>query len=730
MLPLGAAVSFPLLPQKLIQLLEGAALVPAPEVLLRLMRAVEDEGCSLADIAAIVDKDPAIAARILAAANSSAFHRGRPLVSLESCLQLLGLRVVRSIAVCLSVQCVFARQADGARIDLAHFWYHSLLTAELARALAVATNYARPGEAYLGGLLHDIGELALLSSLRGEYAAILAQGMHEHELSALELARFGATHADVGAWLVDQWQLDSSLSDSVLFHHAQPAQIAEVDLLSRIVWCAHAAAADGESGDVLIQIAGLLQLSALEMPELLTQAEERVSLLAEAMGIVVQPSAKQQVPVASFPDTAAGPPASAADGLLESMAETAILQAVQREIHSAQQAQEMLRALCESANLLFGIDRSAFLGYRDAEAIIDGGAIVGQAAVRASVRIPLSTGTSVAARALRERLPQGSHAVGAQGAMSLADVQLCRALQSEGLLCLPLLRGERLLGVMLLGTSAAQQARLFARPAWLQSFARIASLGMDAVIRYGAAAEGLPDGAVLEHYGREQQIKRFSHEIGNPLSIIKSYLRLLENRLPQESGVHEELVVLKEEIERVVRIVRQLSSPPQTAAHAEIALNSVVADLLTLYGESLFVSRGITVHTRLDSGEPRAQGDRDGLKQVLINLLKNASEALEAGGSIEIETSAAMVHEGVRYAGFAVQDSGPGIPLALVQRLYVPMPEPRPIPGERGMGLSIVGGLIRHMNGKVVCETRPGQGTRISVLLPLAENETRIEGVV
>ena len=93
-------MSFPHLPQKLIQSLEGAALVPAPEVLLRLMRAVEDEGSSLADIAAIVDKDPAIAARILSAANSSAFHRGRPLVSLESCLQLLGLRVVRSIAVC------------------------------------------------------------------------------------------------------------------------------------------------------------------------------------------------------------------------------------------------------------------------------------------------------------------------------------------------------------------------------------------------------------------------------------------------------------------------------------------------------------------------------------------------------------------------------------------------------------------------------------------------------
>ncbi|HWU85317.1 MAG TPA: HDOD domain-containing protein, partial [Rhodocyclaceae bacterium] len=125
-------MSYPDLPASLIQALEGAALVPAPEVLLRLMRAVEDEACSMEQIAAIVDKDPAISARILAAANSSAFHRGRSLNSIEECLQVLGLRVVRSIAVCLSVQCVFASHGDT-RIELGAFWYHSLLAAEMAR---------------------------------------------------------------------------------------------------------------------------------------------------------------------------------------------------------------------------------------------------------------------------------------------------------------------------------------------------------------------------------------------------------------------------------------------------------------------------------------------------------------------------------------------------------------------------------------------------------------------
>lgn len=716
----GAHVNYPALPQKLILALEGAALAPAPEVLLRLMRAVEDEGSSLADIADIVDKDPAIAARVLAAANSSAFHRGRSLISLEECLQVLGLRVVRSIAVCLSVQCVFARQADNARIDLSGFWYHSLLSAELARALALALAYPRPGEAYLGGLLHDLGELALLSALRDEYAQLLSQAADESNLSELEFGYLGATHAEVGAWLVDQWRLDSSLADSVLFHHASPVQIGEADLLARIIWCAHVAATAADAAPELAQVAALLQLPLEQINVQATQARERVVVLAEAMGIAVAAARPNGLPGAEFsaPLAATDPTA----GLLESMAETAILQALQRDLQASRSAAGVLHALAESLRILFGVERVGFLRYSPADDLLSG--VAGQHAALAGIRLPLATASSLAARALRERVLCGTHDGAAERSVTLADIQLCRALHSEGMLCLPLLLAGSPLGVLLLGTSASLQGRLRNRPEWLKSFARIAALGLE------MASETPPDAVanVVAGMGREQQIKRFSHEVGNPLSIIKSYLKLLENKVPEESGMREELLVLKEEIDRVVRIVRELSEPATETPHSLVPLNEVVNDLVTLYGEPLFASRDIDLQLRLDPLRPQVQGDKDGIKQVLLNLLKNASEALTAGGSVQIETSAAMLDQGVRHAGFAIQDSGPGIPLAVVQRLYAPLPEQRNAPASRGMGLSIVGGLVRHMQGKVVCETRQGQGTRISVLLPPADGSIRAEG--
>lgn len=704
------------LPPKLIQALEGAALVPAPEVLLRLMRAVEDEGSSLGDIAAIVDKDPAIAARILAAANSGTFHRGHALTTLEDCLQQLGLRVVRSIAVCLSVQCVFARQVDHARIDLSAFWHHSLLSAELARALAQATAYPRPGEAYLGGLLHDIGELALLSALRAEYGAMLALCEDGEALAALELVRLGATHADVGAWLIDQWELDTQLADGVLFHHVTHTQIAEADLLPRLVWCANAAAVAGQEPAVQAQLAALLGLDAGVLPALHAQACDRVAHLAGTMSIDVTQVGRRSLPIAEFPPSAQS--AGATDIMLESMAETAILQALQRDAYAGRGVADMPRALCEAASILFGASRCAFMLFQEEDNALSGRDVAGQADIFAVMRLSLQS-SSAAARSLRERKIMGS--AGSGGDMVLADMQLCRALQSEGFVTLPLVRGERLVGVMLLGASSGLQARLLGRLGWLQSFSRIAALMLE------ARASSGPMGELSNALGREQQIRRFSHEIGNPLSIIKSYLRLLEHRLPgEDAAMREELDVLKEEIDRVVRIVRQLSEPPSAAPMASISVNRVVEGLLSLYGESLFASRGVEQQLVLDPLAPSVQGDPDGFKQVLINLLKNASEAMEEGGRIRLETSAAMVHEGTRYAGFSVQDTGPGIPLPLVQRLYASMPESYPQPGARGMGLSIVGGLVRHMNGKVVCETRQGEGTRISILLPVTE--TRLGG--
>jgi HD-like signal output (HDOD) protein len=137
----------------------------------------------------------------------------------------LGTRLVRSIATCLSVQSLFDERSATRAVDLSAFWTHSLLTAELSRSLATASGYQRPDEAYLAGLLHDVGQLILLSALGEPYLKLLATCSSEATLSELEVAQLGVHHGEIGTWLADQWQLDSPFADGILFHHLPAEQI-------------------------------------------------------------------------------------------------------------------------------------------------------------------------------------------------------------------------------------------------------------------------------------------------------------------------------------------------------------------------------------------------------------------------------------------------------------------------------------------------------------------------
>src|SRR5471032_2902266 len=104
-----------------------------PQVLLRFFNAAGSDTASAEALAGLVLQDPALSARILTAANSAAFRRDTELRSIKQSLMVLGTRVVRTIASCLLVQSAFQRVPGSEARELAGFWHHSLLLAELAR---------------------------------------------------------------------------------------------------------------------------------------------------------------------------------------------------------------------------------------------------------------------------------------------------------------------------------------------------------------------------------------------------------------------------------------------------------------------------------------------------------------------------------------------------------------------------------------------------------------------
>jgi signal transduction histidine kinase len=144
-----------------------------------------------------------------------------------------------------------------------------------------------------------------------------------------------------------------------------------------------------------------------------------------------------------------------------------------------------------------------------------------------------------------------------------------------------------------------------------------------------------------------RQARRIVHEAGNPLTIIKGYLRILDGKLPPETDVRRELTVLGEEIERVSTIVRRMSEIPQIlATEPALDIGDLLRELLTLYRETLFDAKGIAVETVLPGQAIPIACDRDSIKQILLNLWKNASEALSRGQRIRLSLSDDVVHQG------------------------------------------------------------------------------------
>ena len=287
----------------------------------------------------------------------------------------------------------------------------------------------------------------------------------------------------------------------------------------------------------------------------------------------------------------------------------------------------------------------------------------------------------------------------------------------------PMMGPQGALGVMVCGVSTVQHARLSKRQAWLQSFASLVGASLESWRR--ARERDLQIEAEVSGRFRLQE-RKVAHEAANPLAIIRNYLTIVDLKLPDSKVLGEEIAVLREEIDRVSAIVRQLSNEEVVATppNGPLDLNSLVEGMRSLYGESLFGAANVELEITLASEPALARADRDSVKQILLNLWKNAAESVPAGGHVLTSTATQVNQNGASFTELKVSDNGPGLPAHVQQSLYQPLGTQGPA-GRSGMGLSIVRALVGRLSGHITCHTRAGQGTSFTVLLPASEGADR-----
>jgi putative nucleotidyltransferase with HDIG domain len=180
---------------------------------------------STGPLAEVIELDPSLAAMVLKAANAPYGESTSGITSLKTAFSKLPPSVLRGIALSCPTLESFADQQTDHGLDLDGLWTHSIETAVWARELAGRTTPpVDPEEAFVAGLLHDVGKIFLCSGFREQYRPVVTRaGAEGMPLHGVERDLLGFSHADVGRWLLEHWKLPA-LYVSVVQHHHHPSQ--------------------------------------------------------------------------------------------------------------------------------------------------------------------------------------------------------------------------------------------------------------------------------------------------------------------------------------------------------------------------------------------------------------------------------------------------------------------------------------------------------------------------
>ena len=220
-----------------------------------------------------------------------------------------------------------------------------------------------------------------------------------------------------------------------------------------------------------------------------------------------------------------------------------------------------------------------------------------------------------------------------------------------------------------------------------------------------------------------------AHDFNNILAGVLGHASLLHGRLGEGSELERHVAAIEAGIDAATGLTNQLLvfARGDLQRRRPVDLNELGRSTLALVGHA--PDDPIRVELDLDPGLPNVDGDEGQLRQVLLNLLVNAREAMPSGGLLRLTTGTtgelpadvlpAASHLGGRFVRVTIADTGPGIPAELADRLFEPFVTSKPRVKGLGLGLAVVFGVVVGHRGFVHVDSRAGRGTALTVFLPI-----------
>ncbi len=698
-----------------------------PHILLKLIDACNQDRGSLKEVSKIVEKDPSLTSKILRLVNSAYYGLPHRVEDISQAVTLTGTNAIKNIAICSSVYEAFNQNKGKGTFNLKAFWWHSLKCAVLARLIAKKTRYNHPDETFLSGLLHDIGKLVLLVNFPEQYEDLLESCKDRPDLLLGGERRLGATHWEVGAWFIHRWNLQSFMADSVLYHHESKSRILDALPLVQIVYVANTLCQKPTQGkEKPFKIAEeVFGFSGPDVEEFISRSDKEAKEVAQSLDIEIEPP-KESEGLLSEKDL------KKQEDLICEVRDFSLLLGTLQNLLGADDQDGILKAVRQGFQILFDVKDVLFFLHDPDKGVLIGKNISEDKrfSVIEGLIIPLQMEKSLLIKSLRQGKRLDSFGPSNDSVPIILDEQIIRIVGKEGIVCLPMVAGGEHVGVILIGCGQAESYHLLKDSRLLTMFTNQAAMALHVDHLRRSRAKIIQSERLRASSGAVQKVL---HEVNNPLGIIKNYLKILGTKLSDQNIAQDEIKIINEEIDRVADTLRKLAafSEDRIRKNKPVAINALVSDLTKITRESLFKDSKVDLHLDLDPSLPTVMAEKNGLKQVFINLINNAVEAMTGGGNLHIRTRcisspldmhlAGHREEYHRYIEITISDDGIGIPDEIKSRLFEPFVSSKG--GDHsGLGLSIVHSIIDALNGTIMCESSKNKGTTFKIELPTVSN--------
>ncbi|MCA9299798.1 MAG: HDOD domain-containing protein, partial [Phycisphaerales bacterium] len=214
------------------EILSCQSLPSLPSVAVRVIELTSNPDVSLDELARTIQTDQGLAAKVLRTVNSSFYGLRQQCSTIQKALVMLGLGPIKTLALGFSLVSSLTEHELSEEFDQIEYWRRALYTAVAAKTFAETAKLTCADEAFLGGLLQDVGQMAMLAALGPTYLMVLKRANGDHNaVIKLELEEFELQHADVGAMLAERWRLPPELVVPIKYHErptAAPGEYAQI----------------------------------------------------------------------------------------------------------------------------------------------------------------------------------------------------------------------------------------------------------------------------------------------------------------------------------------------------------------------------------------------------------------------------------------------------------------------------------------------------------------------